>query len=92
MTSSKLTPVEIWEYKRSWISEAVAVTLHSDLRSQGIEWCKRTLNPLHHQMTKYTNVYEDTFYFRNQKAANGFKAQFPDYTDLDDIDNGQFKR
>lgn len=102
MTSSEWTPREIYRYTLSWQSEGIAVTLHSDLWDKGNEWCKKTLNPLHYMARKYTGIYQDTFYFQNQKAANGFKAQFSDYTDLNEIvpnfeklvvdDNGQFKR
>lgn len=75
-----MTPVEIHEYKMRWMREgAYAVTLHSDLRSQGIDWCKQWLNPIHWKHVKYTDVYQDTFYFEKERFAKGMLEKFPQY-------------
>lgn len=78
-----MTPIEIMEYKQRWMSEGgYAVTLHSDLRSQGVDWCKLWLNPIHWKHAKHTNVYEDTFYFEKASHAKGLIEKFPEYTNM----------
>jgi len=78
-----LSPQAISDYKRDWMMRGpVAVTLHSDLRSKGQEWCKNWLNPIHWRMVKYTDNYEDTFYFEKMSHAKGLLQKFPEYTKL----------
>ena len=75
-----MTPIEIAEYKQKWMSEGgFAVTLHSDLRSEGIAWCKNWLNVIHRKHVQYTDVYEDTFFFEKERFAKGMLEKFPQY-------------
>lgn len=73
-----MTPVEIFEYKSRWIAESGGnpVTLHSDYRSQGIDYCKKVLSREQWDHKRYTNVYEDTFYFESDFEANAFQNYF----------------
>jgi hypothetical protein len=78
-----LTPVEIFEYKQRWQrAGGYAVRLHSDLRDQGKDWCKVQLHKQQWDFTKWSNVYEDTFWFEYQQDANLFKEKFKEYADL----------
>lgn len=73
-----MTPVEIAEYKQRWMSSGVnhPVGIHSDLRSQAKDWCKVQLNQPQWVHKKYTDVYEDTFYFEYKQDANSFCNHF----------------
>ena len=69
-----MTPLEIIEYKRNWMPGKV-VRLHSDLRSTATAWCKQ-LGQHEYNFAKYTDVYEDTFYFENEKIGQIFEEEF----------------
>lgn len=73
-----MTPVEISEYKQKWMASEYnhPVTIHSDLRSQGKEWCKVQLMQQQWVHRKYTDVYEDTFYFEYKQDADAFLNHF----------------
>ena len=75
-----MTPIEIFEYKKRWEPKGYVVRLHSDLRSQGKEYCK--VQMFQHQwiIKEYTDVYEDTFIFEHKLDADSFAAQWPEYT------------
>ena len=73
-----MTPVEIFEYKLKW-KPGYTVRLHSDLRSQGKDFCKTQMFKTQWDMTEYTDVYEDTFYFEYKRDANQFAAQWPKF-------------
>ena len=61
-------------------SPGYTVRLHSDLRSQGKEYCKTQTNPRPQwDIAEYTDVYEDTFYFEYKRDANQFAAQWPKF-------------
>ena len=79
--STSLTPQEIFEYKTKW-EPGYTVRLHSDLRSQGKEFCKVQMFKHQWDINEYTNVYEDTFMFEYKQDANSFAAQWPEYTNL----------
>lgn len=76
-----MTPQEQFEYKQKWMPGHM-VRLHSDLRSQGIDWCKQWMNPIHWKHTKWTGVYEDTFHFEKLAQAKGLAEKFPQYAKL----------
>lgn len=78
-----MTPQEVFEYKRSWLP-GIRVTLHSDLRSQGIGWCKLFMNPIHWKHEKWTGPYQDTFYFKKMSHAKGLAEKFPQYARIVD--------
>lgn len=70
-----MTPQQISDYKRQWLP-GYAVRLHSDLRLEGKEWCKRNCRQEEWHFRKYTNVYEHTFEFENIMAAQNFEMEF----------------
>lgn len=70
-----MTPIEIFEYKQSW-KPGYTVRLHSDLRSQGKEYCKTQMFKHQWDISEYTNVYEDTFMFEYKQDADSFTASF----------------
>ena len=72
-----MTPLEISEYKRSWMSQSNnAVPVHSDLDVQCKAWCRKNLQRHEWSMTQYTNVYEHTFYFEDPANSQEFKLEF----------------
>jgi hypothetical protein len=79
--STNPTPIEIFEYKLNW-KPGYAVRLHSDLRSQGKEYCKVQMFKHQWDISEFTNVYEDTFMFEHKQDADSFSAQWPEYTNL----------
>ena len=78
-----MTPLEIFEYKKRWQrAGGYAVRLHTDLRSQGKDFCKTQLKKPQWDFTYYTNVYEDTFYFEFKQDAVAFRNKFKKYADM----------
>jgi hypothetical protein len=73
-----MTPVEIAEYKQRWMSSGHnhPVAIHSDLRGQAKDWCKVQLMKQQWVHRKYTNVYEDTFFFEYHQDADSFCNHF----------------
>jgi hypothetical protein len=69
-----MTPVEIAEYKQRWMP-GYAVRLHSDLRTAGKDWCKQ-LHKYEWAHKKWTDVYEDTFYFESPYVGQNFEHDF----------------
>jgi len=76
-----MKPIEVFEYKQKW-KPGYTVRLHSDLRTQGKEYCKVQMFKHQWDMTEYTDVYEDTFMFEHKLDAESFSAQWPEYTNL----------
>jgi len=74
-----LTPIEIFEYKLKW-KPGYVVRLHSDLRSQGKEFCKTQMFKQQWDVSEYTDVYEDTYYFEYKQDAESFASQWPQFT------------
>lgn len=70
-----MTPQEIFEYKQRWMPMAYNVPLHSDLRSKGVNWCKQ-LEKHEWNHVKYTDVYEDSFYFESAHIGQQFEEEF----------------
>lgn len=79
MQRGKLTPQTISDHKRSWLP-GYQITLHSDLEKQGKAWCKKMLSVQSWHFQKYTNVYEHTFCFEHQDAAQNFEMEFSRFT------------
>lgn len=69
-----MTPLEIVDYKNGWMP-GTSVTVHSDKLSLAREWCTQFERQTYH-MTRWTNVYEHTFHFENDKVANEFNKEF----------------
>jgi hypothetical protein len=75
-----MTPIEIFEYKNRWMSKgAFQVKIHSDLRYESTDWCRRYLHQRQWKSVTYTNNYEDTFWFEDQKHSQLFEQEFIDW-------------
>ena len=74
------TPIEIFEYKRAWRSNACSVRLHSDLDWQGKDWCRKNLERWQWSFDTYTDVYEHTFWFESKEHAEQFEKLWPKFT------------
>jgi hypothetical protein len=77
----KMTPQEIFEYKRSWLEHSYQVDVHSDLDVQCKHWCRHNLNRWEWSMETYTDVYSHSFYFENDLHAKEFARKFEDWVD-----------
>ena len=78
-----MIPIEIFEYKQRWQrAGGYAVRLHSDLRSQGKEYCKIQLMKQQWDFSQYTDNYEDTFQFEYKQDADAFRNKFKKYADM----------
>jgi hypothetical protein len=73
-----MTPIEIFEYKKRWQRNGnyYSVRLHSDLRNDGVEWCKTQLFKQQWDLSIYSNVYEDTYLFEYKQDYVSFIEQF----------------
>ena len=69
----EMTPLEIFEYKTHWKSDAFVVTLHSDKRWDAKAWCKKNFDWHRWDHIAFTDVYQDTYLFENLEDANRFK-------------------
>jgi hypothetical protein len=72
-------PLEIFEYKLNW-RPGYTVRLHSDLRLQAKEWCKKNCDMHEWELNEYTNVYEHTFCFEKKQHADTFSKLWPKFT------------
>lgn len=80
--ASMLTPQQIADHKQQWMSEqACEIQLHSDYRSLGKSWCREFLMKHQYVLRKYTNVYEDTWFFENQSDADKLIVYIKNYCD-----------
>ena len=78
-----MIPIEIFEYKQRWQrAGGYAVRLHSDLRSQGKDYCKIQLMKQQWDFSQYTDNYEDTFHFEFKQDADAFRNKFKKYADM----------
>jgi hypothetical protein len=55
---------------------AFQVKIHSDLRCETTDWCLRYLEQQQWKYEKYTNNYEDTFWFEYQRHSQLFEQEF----------------
>ena len=69
-----MTPQETFEYKQRWMP-GYAVRIHSDLRDRAKTWCKQ-LEKHEWNHVKWTDIYEDTFYFESVYAGQNFEHDF----------------
>jgi len=72
----RLTPLEIFDYKRHWMAEGFRVTLHSDKRWDATKWCKKNVPTHQWDIQWFTDVYEDTFFFETLEDSNTFMKEF----------------
>lgn len=78
-----MIPIEIFEYKQRWQrAGGYDVRLHSDLRSQGKDFCKIQLMKQQWDFSMYTDNYEDTFHFEYKQDADAFRNKFKKYADM----------
>jgi hypothetical protein len=79
-----MIPIEIFEYKQRWQrAGGYAVRLHSDLRSQGKDFCKAQLMKQQWDFSMYTDNYEDTFHFEYKQDADSFRNKFKKFADME---------
>jgi hypothetical protein len=72
-----MTPIEIFEYKLKWHkTSSNIVKMHSDLEFESKRWCRQNLKQHQWDFSKYTNVYEDTFYFETEEMKRQFEKGF----------------
>jgi len=74
-----MTPQEIFDYKNRW-KPGYTVRLHSDMEDAGKQWCRRALQPEQWAMSKWSNIYEHTFYFENKIAGQNFEMEMRPYS------------
>lgn len=67
----RLTPLEIFDYKRTWLPGA-EVFVHPDVHSRALTWCKMNIDVTNYQVIKWTNVYEHTYHFQTEELATKF--------------------
>jgi hypothetical protein len=74
-----VTPLEIFEYKRKWMSgSSNYVLVHSDLEFEAKQWCKANLKQHQWHIVKYTDHYEDTFLFQTKEFKDAFEKGYYD--------------
>jgi hypothetical protein len=75
-----MRPLEITDYKNKWLP-GHCVRIHSDLRGAARDWCKQLdRHTWHHK--KWTDVYEDTFLFEDQRISQVFAEEFIPWTKM----------
>jgi hypothetical protein len=73
----KKTPQEIFDYKTKWLTNGgKPVPIHSDMEFEAKQWCKANLQPHEWGFVKYTQMYEDTFWFETLEASQKFEEEF----------------
>ena len=77
----KMTPQEVFEYKRRWLEHSYQVDVHSDLDVQCKAWCRGNLNRWEWSMDAYTDVYSHSFYFENDLHGKEFARKFAQWVD-----------
>jgi len=50
------------------------VRLHSDLRHTARDWLKERLQKHEYDYTEYSDVYEDTIHFENERTSQVFQT------------------
>jgi hypothetical protein len=68
-----MTPLEIVDYKAQWLKHAHVVKTHSDWDWSAKRWCKQNLKQHQWHFSKYTDVYEDTFFFETKEMKDNFE-------------------
>lgn len=72
-----MTPQEVYEYKKRWLmySNHYAVT-DELLEYSAKRWCRNNVPQHKWSFSKYTDFYEDTFYFEDESDKVRFTEQF----------------
>jgi hypothetical protein len=71
-----MTPIEICDYKAKWLKNAYVVTVNEDLDIEGKTWCRKTVERYKWSFSKYTDIYEHTFYFEDEQTAKDFECWY----------------
>ena len=72
-----MSPQERFEYKTKWMqNNSNPVEVHSDREFDAKQWCKKNLEQHQWHFSKYTDVYEDTFYFETEEMQYQFEKSF----------------
>jgi hypothetical protein len=72
-----MTPQERFDYKKKWMqASSNFVKIHSDHEFDAKQWCKKNLEQHNWDFLKYTDVYEDTFYFETEEMKRQFEKGF----------------
>lgn len=75
-----MTPLEIFDYKNMWMHNGgYRVRIHSDLDLDAKIWCRRNLEQYEWLMRTYSDIYEHTFWFEDQKVSQLFEQEFIDW-------------
>jgi hypothetical protein len=77
-----MTPQEIFYYKLNWKSKSYKTRLHSDIRGEGKAFCRENFSQENWNFVEYSDVYEDTYEFKNEEDAKKFALMRPEFTNL----------
>ena len=68
-----MTPQERFDYKTKWLmNSSNCITAHSDYECGAKRWCRANLELHQWHFAKYTNVYQDSFFFEYAEHAAKF--------------------
>jgi hypothetical protein len=68
-----MTPLEISQYKQRWMMRgATYVCVNEDLDIKGKDWCRKNLERTQWSFSRYTNIYQHTFWFEDLESALEF--------------------
>ena len=72
-----MTPLEISDYKRSWLMAAhYEGYIHTDRRRETIDWLKANMCPGTYDLKQFTDVYQDTVRFETCAAFLRFNEWY----------------
>ena len=72
-----MTPLEIEEYKRSWLlSKCYRVRVPSDKEQTCVDWCKMNINSWEWATAVQPKIREHIFFFENKEHADAFEKEF----------------
>ena len=76
-----MTPQELFEYKRKWLSESPSrVQVDVDSHIWGKDWCRKKLERHHWSFDKYTQPDDShTFSFEYRETAEQFVNAYREY-------------
>lgn len=71
-----MTPIEIFEYKQSWKSDAHIVHMHSDFEFEHKQWCKENVESHRWNFCGLVDNYTNGYMFENKSDAEKFADTF----------------
>jgi hypothetical protein len=75
-----MTPIEIDDYKTTWLKNAHIVQVNEDLDVDGKTWCRKNVDRHRWSFSQYTDIYEHTFYFEAEQTAKDFESYITHHT------------